>query len=381
MFVEAAFWFHPLVWWIGARLIAERERACDEEVCSQGHDPETYAAGILRVCRLFLESPLPCAAGVTGADLKKRVEQIMMRGDLPSLTRAKKVLLAGAGVATIAVPVVIGMIQVTRLAAQTPAPKITFEAASVKESKGDARGGMELLPGGKLVVRNLPLLFIIQGAYQLSFQSGRVTGGPDWIRSARFDIDATPEPGTIPDSPVKVRNEKIRLMLQALLAERFRLVIHREMKDSPVYVMLVAKGGPKLKKAAVQEAGCATNPSGREDPANCHNWEGGQGRGLHGQAVSMEDLRAGVEGFSDRPVVNKTGLKDLYNIQTEGWVPLNARPPRPPGQEASDEDRAFADPTRPTIFAIFNGLGLRLESQRAPVEVLVIDSAEKPAEN
>jgi len=77
MLVTALFWFHPMVWWIGARLNAERENACDEAVLEQGKSPQLYAACILKVCRLYLQSPLPCAAGVAGADLRRRVEAIM----------------------------------------------------------------------------------------------------------------------------------------------------------------------------------------------------------------------------------------------------------------------------------------------------------------
>ena len=77
MFVEAVFWFHPLVWWIGARLVDERERACDEEVVRLGNDPHVYAESILKTCQFYVESPLTCVPGVTGSDLKKRIERIM----------------------------------------------------------------------------------------------------------------------------------------------------------------------------------------------------------------------------------------------------------------------------------------------------------------
>jgi beta-lactamase regulating signal transducer with metallopeptidase domain len=77
MLVEAIFWFYPLVWWMGARLVDERERACDEEVLRLGADPHAYAESILKVCKFYLESPLFCAAGVTGSNLKKRIEAIM----------------------------------------------------------------------------------------------------------------------------------------------------------------------------------------------------------------------------------------------------------------------------------------------------------------
>ena len=77
MIVEAVFWFHPLVWWIGARLVEERERACDEAVLSLGSEPQVYAEGILNVCKIYLESPLRCVSGVTGSDLKKRIQAIL----------------------------------------------------------------------------------------------------------------------------------------------------------------------------------------------------------------------------------------------------------------------------------------------------------------
>src|SRR5262249_59392596 len=97
MVVEAVFWFHPLVWWLGARLIDEREQACDEEVLRLGNRPQVYAAGILNVCKLYVESPLACVSGGTCADLKKRIGSIMAGGGAwgPRLC-TKKVLGADA---------------------------------------------------------------------------------------------------------------------------------------------------------------------------------------------------------------------------------------------------------------------------------------------
>ncbi len=95
---QAAFWFHPMVWWIGTRLVEERERACDEAVVSGGSEREAYAESILRTCRLFTESPLACVAGVTGADLKKRIEHIMLNDVRSRLTCVEeRRLLAVAG--------------------------------------------------------------------------------------------------------------------------------------------------------------------------------------------------------------------------------------------------------------------------------------------
>jgi len=121
MLVEAVFWFHPLVWWIGARLIDERERACDELVVAAGHDRATYAEGILDVCEHFAATPLRCAAGISGSDLKRRITQIMRYNGMKSLKLAKKALLSIAAVAALATPLLAGLaIQQTAEAQQGP---------------------------------------------------------------------------------------------------------------------------------------------------------------------------------------------------------------------------------------------------------------------
>ena len=144
MVAEALFWFHPLVWWIGARLLEERERACDENVLSLGNQPRVYADAILNVCKLYTESPLVCVSGVTGSDIKRRIEAIMMNRIGLSLNRAKKLLLASAGVAALAGPVAVGVLiavgHLPAIHAQTPvavpvplpAPVQIAQAAQVK---------------------------------------------------------------------------------------------------------------------------------------------------------------------------------------------------------------------------------------------------------
>jgi bla regulator protein BlaR1 len=97
MLVEALFWFHPLVWWIESRLVEERERACDEAVLGASRDPEVYAESILTVCKFSLESPLVCVAGVTGGNLKQRIEAIMLNQAARTLKPHGKLLLASAG--------------------------------------------------------------------------------------------------------------------------------------------------------------------------------------------------------------------------------------------------------------------------------------------
>lgn len=261
--------------------------------------------------------------------------------------------------------------------AQTKPP--AFEVASVKLNKsGDNRSmGLHSLPGGRFRATNLPLYVVITYAYNLPFQSQRLTGGPDWVRSERFDIEATAEKGAIPaGATAKVREEKIRLMVQGLLAERFRLVLHGEMKELPVYALVAAKHGPKLKKADIEEKDCPeTTPGSGVMP--CHIFNGGQGRGLHGTAVDMSDLVLFVANWTDRPIIDRTGIQGLFNIQTDGWVSLLQRPVGP-----TTNDEGMADPSRPTVFTVFQEqLGLKLDPQKGPVEMFTIESVERPAEN
>jgi uncharacterized protein (TIGR03435 family) len=110
MVVEAIFWFHPMVWWLGTRLVEERERACDEEVLRLCNRPQVYAESILKVCEFCVESPLACVSGVTGSDLKQRIVNIMTEHVSRKLNFARKLLLVVAGSVAVVVPVVVGVI-------------------------------------------------------------------------------------------------------------------------------------------------------------------------------------------------------------------------------------------------------------------------------
>src|SRR5262249_16005160 len=118
MLAEAIFWFHPLVWWIGRQMILERERACDQDVLRSGSDPAVYAQGILNVCKFYVESPLPCVPGVTGSDLKRRIEEIMTRHVAHDLTVLKRAVLTVAGIVAIVGPIVLGLIHAPAARAQ-----------------------------------------------------------------------------------------------------------------------------------------------------------------------------------------------------------------------------------------------------------------------
>ena len=254
-----------------------------------------------------------------------------------------------------------------------------FEVASVKpHGPGDRRISLpHILPGGKFTSTGLPLQMVIAFAYNVPFQGTQLSGGPDWIRSMQgvYDIEAKADADALASLSPKDRAYKLRLMTQTLLAERFRLSIRREIKDQPVYVLTVGKNGAKLQSSKLQEKDC-------DSPTNqCHVGGASQGQGIHAKAFDMADLVISVSNFTDRPLIDRSGLTGLYDIDTDGWVPMRARPPRPPGQEPSVEDLAFADPTRPTLYMIFEKLGLKMESSRALVEMFVIDNVEKPSPN
>jgi uncharacterized protein (TIGR03435 family) len=207
-------------------------------------------------------------------------------------------------------------------------------------------------------------MLTIASAWNLPFQGPRLSGGPDWIRSDRFDIEATTPNG----APVPA--EQMRLMLRNLLEQRFHLVMRSETKELPVFVVTVGKSGPKLEKSAIDEKDCGTSP--------CHAFTGGRGRGLHGQAVDMGDLARYVENWAERPVIDETGIRGLYRIETRPWLPMTPGPEPAVGAKAEDGS-ALAD--LPTLFGIFEQMGLKLEARKAPVEIFHIESIEKPSEN
>lgn len=379
--VQALFWFHPLVWWIGARLVDERERACDECVVASGRDPERYAESILETCRHSLEAPALCMAGVTGANLDKRVQHIMNCRPLGSMTWWKKSIVAAAGTAAITGPIAVGIsigpplrAQVRQVTGDRPA----FEVASVKPNTSAGPNQIRVgMPGnGRFTINNMPLAELIRFAYEL--QPFQLTGGPDWINSQRFDVTATT--GGQSGPPL------LRQMLQSLLAERFNLAVHTETRDMAIYEMVLARGDRRLgEKMRVAGADCAplTLPPGMAPPA------GAAARGtpppgapgcptlfgngfLSARRTSMEQLARNLSRTVRRIVVDKTGLSGFYDMDLE-FMPDGPLPPQAPGAPQFPNP----NPDAPSIYtALQEQLGLKLESARGPVETMVIDRVE-----
>jgi beta-lactamase regulating signal transducer with metallopeptidase domain len=156
MAVEALFWFCPPVWLIGARLIAERERACDEAVLASGHDPEVYAGGILKVCKFCIQSPLACASGASGADLGHRVRMIMTAEVCLGLTPAKRLLLAGAAMLALGLPVMAGFLN-TPLAVQVQRNVIAVQVRA-EQAVTVVAEQIGMAPIAPVAVKKLPRL-------------------------------------------------------------------------------------------------------------------------------------------------------------------------------------------------------------------------------
>ena len=368
MAIEAAFWFHPLVWWIGRRLVEERENACDQEVLLAGKPPHVYAESILSVCKYYLESPLPCAAGVTGADLMKRIETIMTSHKFPELSTARKCLLAGVAIAALVTPLVIGVATAPQLKAQGSP---NFEVASIKPSNPDSRGiRFQFVPGGGMSISGAPLRELIMFAYDI--RQFQMVGGPSWIDTERYDINAKPPAGgSAPDarSMTAVQREEFQKLVQTrmqnLLAERFQLKVTQQSKELPIYNLIEAKGGAKLK------------PAGDTKGPNFSVSITMQRGAINADGVEIQHLLKGFGNIVGRPVRDKTGLQGSYDIKLE-WTPDSGAsgpggdgPPPPP-----------TDGTGATIFtAIQEQLGLKFEAAKGPVDTYRIDSVQKPTEN
>ena len=256
--------------------------------------------------------------------------------------------------------------------AQAPA-SATFEVASVKPNRsGEQSASVNVRPGGQLEVRNNTLRNIIRNVYQL--QDFQIVGGPEWLSRDRFDINAKAPSGD-------VMPQQMLGMARALLADRFSLVVHSETREMPVDALVLARAegrsGPQLRAAAFD---CSTPPAGAARGAPIPDWPPGRGlcgtRALPGRVIgggiTMADLARNVSNFAGRLTIDRTGLTGRYDLLLE-WTPDQLPLDLPPGLPAPPADG-------PSLFtAVQEQLGLRLDSQRAPVEVLVIDSASQPS--
>lgn len=256
----------------------------------------------------------------------------------------------------------------------------TFEVASVKRNtSGDVRSSIGGRPGG-ITVTNNTLRNIILNVYGL--QSFQIVGGPEWLDRDRFDILANAE-GT----PAQ---EQLMVMARALLAERFNLKVHAETRQLPIYALVLARSdrklGAQLRQSGV-DCGAIARTAARGTPPPPTPPGERPSCGLRtvpgrftGGGVTMPQLSRNLSNFVERIVLDRTELAGGFDLDL-AWTP-DRLPPRAPGTPEDQPLRINGieiDPNGPSIFtAVQEQLGLKLESTRGPVEVLVIDHAEQP---
>ncbi len=264
------------------------------------------------------------------------------------------------------------------LRAQAPAAT-AFEVASVKPNRtGDGRVMVGVQPGGRYNATNVPLMLILRQAFNV--QDFQIVGGPDWIKSDRFDIIAKAPDG------VEFTADVMRPMLRSLLTERFKLTFHNETRDMAIYALMKArpdgKLGPGLTPAAVDCAGRGRRGGGGPPPAPPQPGQKmecgmmiGPGR-LNAGGMPMSNLATNLAPQVGRIVIDRTELTGNYDFEliyapevagSVGAPPLINGGPVP------------VDPNAPNLFtALQEQLGLKLDSQRGPVDVVVIDRLEQP---
>lgn len=231
--------------------------------------------------------------------------------------------------------------------AQTPDPPQSFDVVSIKPTvSAPVNSGFRRATPGSLNATNVSVRFLLQFAYDV--REDQVIGGPGWLDTARFEIVARPPEGSAPAEAAKL----VRLRTQNLLADCFHLVMHRDTKEMPVFVLTVARNGPKgLKPAAAPKQDYVDN-----------------GHHLDCQGVSMALFAKGfLANHTAHSVTDKTGIAGNFDF-TLDWLPDDA----PPTTDS---------PFPPLFAALQEQLGLRLDQQKDTVEVLIVDHAERPSEN
>jgi bla regulator protein BlaR1 len=200
MIVEALFWFYPLIWWLGVRIVDERERVCDEHVLSEGHAPQSYAEGILKVFEHYLESRLACIAGVSGANLSERIEAIVKNRAVERLSTVRKLVITLAVCATIAIPVAVGVFTSPHAYAQAGAldtgdPNYRDVTIQSKQTIGKNASKVSFELGG--IQRDYDgLRSFIADAYGVA--ASQVLGW-DWSKEPGYEITAE-DPKLVPPS-------------------------------------------------------------------------------------------------------------------------------------------------------------------------------------
>jgi uncharacterized protein (TIGR03435 family) len=266
--------------------------------------------------------------------------------------------------------------------AQTPA-SAAFEVASVKSGDPSSHQMMLRMGSARFTAQNVPLKMLIQYAYGLK-SDDQLSGGPGWLGSKTFDIDAKQDDAQAAEFqklPQDKRSAQVQAMLQGLLAERFKLQISRQTKELPIYALVVAKGGVKMKPAIAAPTAVPVSSDGApvKRPGRMTMSGRGQVTGEEVPVSVLADILSRQPETEGRVVVDKTGLTGNYSFALK-WTPESGAPAM--GGSGGGGAPPPADDAGPSFFtALQEQLGLKLESQKGPVEVLVVEHAEEPSAN
>jgi len=251
-----------------------------------------------------------------------------------------------------------------------------FDVVSVKQDKSEGSMIRVMMKPDGYAATNVSLKMLIEEAYGI--RQDLISGAPGWVDSIRFDIDAKVAGGNVNDLK-KLKPEQRMSMLKPMLADRFQVKVHTETKTLPVYELVVAKGGSKLKEAMPGY----TYTNGIKGPDGvAHGGMMRMSRGeVTGQALAVESLVNMLSRQLQRTVIDKTGLTGKYDFTLQ-WTEESSDPMFKGGDGSQQKAEPAPDATGPSIFtALQEQLGLKLQSAKGPVETLVIDHVEMPSEN
>jgi uncharacterized protein (TIGR03435 family) len=383
----ALYWFHPLVWFANRQLCVNAERACDDAVV-RDHQAVGYADQLVTLAeRSLSQRRRPLLAMANRHDLSTRVHAVLstcqQRGPAGVWARITIAVAVVASLAALAplrtVASTVGQTPGARPTPAGPSARPQFEIASIKPSFSDSIMNVRLLPDRLLADGTLQVLM----QYAYSVQPFHIVGGPQWLTTARYDVNAT--------AGAAAGRDQLLFMLRSLLEERFQLKTHRETRELPVYTLVSGGGGLTLPEpdesacvesaadAAVEWAGGRMAFPGELQPARGRCGSaivalGPRGAEVRGGRITMSELARMLSMLVGRSVLDTTGFTAPFDVQLE-FVPDDttpAMPAPPPGSGISGI---------PIGRALQEQLGLRLQSARRPLEVIVIDQVERPSAN
>jgi uncharacterized protein (TIGR03435 family) len=369
-------------------------------VVQAGCEAQVYAEGILSVCKFYVESPLACVSGVTGSDLKRRIVRIMSEVPARKLSLCGKLLVAAIGAVAAAAPLTAGLIGAARISAQllhANGPLPSFEVASIRPAGSSPFrppnfalniDDTSIPPGGRFFA-DFPLETYVEFAYKImptrQQQDAMVSGLAEWVRKDSFVIQAEAA-----GNPTK---DQMRLMMQSLLADRFKLAVHFETRTVPVLALVLARRGKlgatlkphteglpcDAKWTAPPDRSSPTVPPGGFMPT-CGALGVIPGRNhtflIGARDITMQHISDYMPSWQDfgRPVVDRTGLSGTYDFSLES-VPERLTPMN------SGADAQLDTEGPPFFEALKEQLGLVLKPENASIRVLVIDHVEQPSPN